>query len=97
MVLEELGEIDGVERVEDLTAQTKALKDRAEFEWVRGGSRSLKAARGGKEDLEQGRSKAFEAVLEVDSEGVGVEGVAEAGEKGDRGGEEGVGRGDVPR
>lgn len=97
MVLEKLRQVDRVERIEDLTAETKALKDRAEFKWVGGGRRGLEAARGGEEDLEQGRSKAFEAVLEVDAERIGVEGVAEAGEEGDGGGEEGVGGGDVPR
>jgi hypothetical protein len=98
VVLEELGQVDGVERVEDLAAEAEALEDRAELKLVRGGCRgSLEAAGGGEEDLEQGRREALEAVLEVDPERVGVEGVAEAGEEGDRGGKEGVGRGDVPR
>lgn len=97
MVLEELRQVHGVKRVEDLTAQAKALKHRADFKRVGSSCRSLKAARGGEKDLKEGRGKAVEAILEVNTEGVVVEDVAEAGEKGSRRGEEGVGRGDVPR
>jgi hypothetical protein len=95
VILEELRQVDGVERVEDLAGEAEALEDGSELERVGGGG--LKPAGGGEEDLEERGSEIVEAILEVEAERVVVEGVAEAGEEGGGGGEEGVGRGDVLR